>query len=47
VTVGASIGVTLYPLDNNDPDMLLRHADQAMYHAKQSGRNRVCLFSKN
>jgi diguanylate cyclase (GGDEF)-like protein/PAS domain S-box-containing protein len=47
VAVGASIGVALYPLDSSDPDILLRHADQAMYHAKQSGRNRVCLFSRD
>jgi len=38
--VTASIGVTLYPHDDQDPDTLLRHADQAMYIAKQSGRNR-------
>jgi len=38
-TVTASIGVTLFPQDNQDPDTLLRHADQAMYIAKQSGRN--------
>ena len=39
-TVTASIGATLYPHDRQDPDTLLRHADQAMYIAKQSGRNR-------
>lgn len=44
VVVGASIGVTIYPTDGQAPDILLRHADQAMYQAKQSGRNRVCLF---
>jgi diguanylate cyclase (GGDEF)-like protein/PAS domain S-box-containing protein len=38
--VTASIGVTLFPVDHQDPDTLLRHADQAMYIAKQSGRNR-------
>ena len=43
-TVTASIGVTLYPHDNQDPDTLLRHADQAMYIAKQSGRNRHHLY---
>jgi diguanylate cyclase (GGDEF)-like protein len=40
----ASIGVSLYPADNADPDTLLRHADQAMYLAKQAGKNRYQLF---
>ncbi|MRR49876.1 MAG: diguanylate cyclase [Rhodocyclaceae bacterium] len=39
-TVSASIGVALYPRDDSDPDALLRHADQAMYLAKQEGKNR-------
>jgi diguanylate cyclase (GGDEF)-like protein/PAS domain S-box-containing protein len=47
VKVGASIGITVFPLDSDDPDILLRHADQAMYQAKQSGRNRVSLFDPN
>ena len=42
--VSASIGVTFYPRDEVDADLLLRHADQAMYLAKQSGRNRYQLF---
>jgi diguanylate cyclase (GGDEF)-like protein/PAS domain S-box-containing protein len=42
--VSASIGVTLYPQDAADADLLLRHADQAMYQAKQDGRNRYHLF---
>jgi diguanylate cyclase (GGDEF)-like protein/PAS domain S-box-containing protein len=44
VHVFASIGVTLFPLDNHDAETLLRHADQAMYVAKQRGRNRFHLF---
>jgi diguanylate cyclase (GGDEF)-like protein/PAS domain S-box-containing protein len=44
VSISASIGVTLYPSDDADSDTLLRHADQAMYIAKQSGRNRYHLF---
>ncbi|MBY0454679.1 MAG: EAL domain-containing protein [Burkholderiaceae bacterium] len=44
VTVTASIGYTLYPQDDADADTLLRHADQAMYIAKQSGRNRFHQF---
>lgn len=43
-TVSVSAGVTLFPLDDADPDTLLRHADQAMYRAKQAGRNRFHLF---
>jgi diguanylate cyclase (GGDEF)-like protein/PAS domain S-box-containing protein len=44
VNVFASIGVTLFPDDNEDAETLLRHADQAMYVAKQRGRNRFHLF---
>lgn len=44
LNVSASIGVTLYPQDNVDADILLRHADQAMYIAKESGKNRYQLF---
>ena len=42
--LSASIGVTLYPQDAGDADQLLRHADQAMYLAKQAGKNRYQLF---
>lgn len=42
--VSASIGVTLYPADRSDADLLMRHADQSMYQAKQLGRNRYHLF---
>jgi diguanylate cyclase (GGDEF)-like protein/PAS domain S-box-containing protein len=44
VSISASIGVTLFPRDLSDSDALLRHADQAMYSAKQAGRNQYCLF---
>jgi predicted signal transduction protein with EAL and GGDEF domain len=44
LTLSASIGVTLYPQDDEDTDTLVRHADQAMYVAKQRGRNRYHLF---
>ncbi len=44
VTVSASIGVSIYPMDDEDPDTLLRHADQAMYIAKQSGKNRFHIY---
>ena len=44
VQVTASIGATIYPLDPSDADTLLRHADHAMYGAKQEGRNRFFIF---
>lgn len=44
VRVSASIGVTLFPGDVGDADQLLRHADQAMYRAKDEGKNRYHLF---
>jgi diguanylate cyclase (GGDEF)-like protein/PAS domain S-box-containing protein len=42
--VSASIGVTLYPQDGADAEQLIRHADQAMYIAKQKGKNCYHLF---
>ena len=42
--VSASIGVTHYPQDGSEADLLMRHADQAMYQAKQAGKNRYHLF---
>jgi diguanylate cyclase (GGDEF)-like protein/PAS domain S-box-containing protein len=44
VAVSASIGVSLYPQDHSDADTLMRHADQAMYLAKEAGKNRFHLF---
>ncbi|HEY3433136.1 MAG TPA: EAL domain-containing protein [Rhodocyclaceae bacterium] len=45
VNISASIGVTLFaPLDDADSDALLRHADQAMFIAKQEGKNRYHFY---
>jgi diguanylate cyclase (GGDEF)-like protein/PAS domain S-box-containing protein len=38
VVLSVSIGVSVYP-DDDDPDMLIRHADQAMYISKNTGKN--------
>ena len=45
INIGASSGVTLYPLDEGDIDTLVRHADQAMYQSKLAGKNRFHLFN--
>ena len=42
--VSASIGLTLYPMDDDSPEKLLAHADQAMYRAKKAGKNQFCVF---
>jgi diguanylate cyclase (GGDEF)-like protein/PAS domain S-box-containing protein len=42
--VSASIGVALYPADAREVELLLDRADQAMYAAKHSGRNRYGYF---
>jgi EAL domain-containing protein (putative c-di-GMP-specific phosphodiesterase class I) len=44
IQVSASLGVTFFPEDREDGDTLLRHADQAMYIAKQTGKNRYHLY---
>ena len=43
--VSVSLGVTLYPLDTNDPQELLRNADIAMYRAKEQGRNNFQFYA--
>lgn len=43
VTMGVSIGIALFPTDSDDPEQLVRCADQAMYCAKQQEKNRYCL----
>ncbi|HVY04841.1 MAG TPA: EAL domain-containing protein [Burkholderiales bacterium] len=44
VFVSASVGITLFPEDSDDPDTLIRNADVAMYRAKELGRNTYQFF---
>jgi diguanylate cyclase (GGDEF)-like protein/PAS domain S-box-containing protein len=44
IKLSASIGITTFPEDTNDPDTLIRHADQAMYEAKLGGKNQYRFF---
>jgi diguanylate cyclase (GGDEF)-like protein len=43
--VSASIGISMYPLDDIDLDGMIRHADMAMYRSKSLGRNTYSFFS--
>jgi diguanylate cyclase len=45
VHTSASIGISVYPADGSDSDILVAHADEAMYFAKQAGRNSFQFFS--
>ncbi len=45
VHTSASIGISIYPTDGRDSDSLVAHADEAMYFAKQHGRNAFQFFS--
>src|SRR5450631_423706 len=44
VRIGASIGIACFPVDAQSPETLLEKADEAMYHSKRTGRNRVSFF---
>jgi len=44
-TIGASIGISIFPCDSLDPESLLKMADTAMYQAKENGRNTFSFYS--
>ncbi|HEU4520599.1 MAG TPA: EAL domain-containing protein, partial [Thermoanaerobaculia bacterium] len=46
VSVTASFGLSTYPEDGTDPQTLLRHADAAMYRAKQAGGDNFQLYTR-
>lgn len=45
LTCSASVGIAFYPTDAETADLLLKHADTAMYHAKETGRNHYQFYS--
>lgn len=46
LNIGCSIGIALYPLDQDTIHDIMKQADAAMYRAKEEGRSAVCIFSK-
>lgn len=46
VEISASLGITLYPEDGRDANLLLKNADTAMYHAKGAGKSRIHFYTQ-
>ena len=46
IVVTSSMGITLYPKDDSSADDLLKHADMAMYRAKETGRNSYQFYNE-
>lgn len=46
VVVSASMGISMFPLDGDDPNSLMANADAAMYHAKEAGGDRIAFYNK-
>ena len=47
VLIGASIGISLYPQHGDSPELLMDHADAALYQAKDAGRGGFAYFSED
>ncbi len=45
--VSASVGIAIFPFDDENSDELIKHADSAMYHAKQMGRNNFQFYGEH
>lgn len=47
IFISASIGISIFPLDGTDAEVLMKHADLAMYHAKEKGKNGFQFYKKS
>jgi diguanylate cyclase (GGDEF)-like protein len=47
IVIGASVGIAVAPLDGSDGDILMKHADLALYRAKQDGRGTYHFYEKS
>lgn len=45
IHIGASVGISIFPDDGNNSEVLLKNSDIAMYHAKESGRGKYQFFN--
>ena len=45
VYTGTSVGITVYPQDDSEAEMLIKDADMALYRAKQEGRGKYQLYN--
>lgn len=45
LVISTSIGISVFPDDGETPEVLLKHADTAMYRAKEAGRNSYCFYN--
>jgi len=46
LSITASVGIAVYPTDGEDAGTLIRNADEAMYSAKEQGRDRYRLYAR-
>ncbi len=47
VSITASIGVSIYPMHGESPEILIKRADMALYRSKHLGKNKYCIASDN
>lgn len=47
VFISASIGISIFPMDGSDAETLMKHADLAMYHAKEKGKNGFQFYKRS
>ncbi len=47
IYITTTVGISIYPIDGSDPDILLKNADMAMHHAKEIGRNTYKFYTED